>query len=86
MKYRVHTYQTIRVTYEVEADSAEAAYHQTMENGYEMSPDEVNMDNPEWADEMVVDPLLENGKVDYDNVVNFSGQEKSLKKPSAPSL
>ena len=71
MKFRVHTWQEIRFSYEVEADSAEEAHKMVSERGYAMSPCEVNYDDPAWSDFMIVDPILPNGEVDYENVQDF---------------
>lgn len=75
MKYRVHTYQTIRIAYEVEAESALAAKLLIEDNGWGMDPVEVHLDDPEWTDDFIVDPILPNGDVDYPNVVNFVKEE-----------
>lgn len=75
MKFRVHTFQTIRVVYEVEAASADDAYKLVHADGWNMDHVERSFEDPEWADGMIVDPLLPNGDIDYDNVVNYAGDE-----------
>ena len=64
MKFRVHTFQTIRVTYEVEAESADAAKQEVDENGWQYDPKETILDCAEWTADFIVDPILPNGEVD----------------------
>ena len=73
MKYRVHTYQTIRVSYEVEADSADAAKELVEDEGFEMTPVYVGSteEGAEWTNDYIVDPLFPDGSVDYENVKNY---------------
>jgi hypothetical protein len=75
MKYRVHTYQVVRVTYEVEADSADEAKDYVDKEGYNLEPYSTHYDDPEWTEDFIVDPILPNGEIDYDNVKNYY-QEK----------
>ncbi|MBK7804347.1 MAG: hypothetical protein IPJ55_17130 [Chloracidobacterium sp.] len=75
MNPRVHTYQTIRIAYEVEAESALAAKLLIEDNGWDMEPVEVHLDETEWTDDFIVDPILPNGDVDYPNVVCFMKEE-----------
>ena len=77
-RYRVHTYQTVRVTYEIEAESAHAAKNIIFEDGWAMHPEEVDWENPEWTDDCIVDPLLPDGEIDYDNVHNWINGECSI--------
>jgi len=65
MKFRVHTYQVFRVVYEVEAESTDDAYRLVDAEGWEMNPVQI-VHAEEWLPDMIVDPLLENGDVDYE--------------------
>lgn len=83
-KYRVHTYQVVRVDYEVEAGTPEQAAQMVYDRGdneslevapiYRCSDPE---DAEEWQPDMVVDPILPDGSVDYANVktVTYPPQE-----------
>jgi hypothetical protein len=76
MKFRVHTYQEVRVSYEVEAESAEAAQKLVSDDGWNMEP--VGAPGPlggDWSPFYIVDPLLPDGSVDYDNVVHINEEE-----------
>lgn len=67
-KFRVHTYQVIRVPYEVEAESQEqAAKLVHADGGQKLEPSSPAEPSEEWMPDSVVDPLLPNGAVDYEN-------------------
>lgn len=84
MKFRVHTYQTNRVSYEVEADSPEAAMASVWEDGWKMTPvSTATDDGAEWQRDMVIDPILPNGEVDYDNVKNVTVPDEFVMEPKA---
>lgn len=72
-KYRVHTYQTFRVTYEINATSADEAKNMIFEDGWAMHPVATDYENPDWTDDCIVDPILPNGEIDYPNVKNWFG-------------
>lgn len=68
MKYRVHTYQVQRVPYEVEAESQkQAAELVHADGGKKLTPCSEPENAEEWQPDSVVDPLLPNGEVDYEN-------------------
>lgn len=72
MKFRVHSFQVVRVTYEVEANSTIEAKGMVDKDGCNMEAVEVGpVPSEEWTEDLIVDPLLPNGEVDYDNVTNF---------------
>lgn len=87
-KFRVHTFQVMRVPYEVEAASQEEAAKAV----YDRADNETGEEPPiyrcadaedagEWQPDMIVDPILPDGTVDYDNVktVIYSPQEDPAK-------
>ena len=74
MKYRVHTYTVVRVSYEIAADSAEQAKDKVEQDCWKMHPVYIGdplVDN-DLTGEFIVDPILDNGEVDYDNVQFFA--------------
>ena len=71
-KFRVHSFQTVRFTYEVVAESAVAACEDVTRNGWKMMPVNIDLEEPEWTEDFIVDPLLPDGEIDYDNVRLFS--------------
>ena len=74
MKYRVHTYQVVCVSYEVEADSAEQAKDKVEQDCWNMIPVYIGdpLEEIDLTGEFIVDPILDNGEVDYDNVQFFA--------------
>jgi len=70
MKYRVHTFQVYRLTYEVEADSADDAKRMVDETGWDMQPVEC-VSTEEWLPDMIVDPISPDGSVDYESVTYY---------------
>jgi len=76
MKYRVHAYVEIRVSYEVEAESPQEARDTVDAQGWNMTPvDTGKVEDGVWSGDFVVDPLHSDGSVDYENVTNFSRGE-----------
>ena len=69
-KFRVHGFQVYRVSYDIEAGSAELAEKVVRDNSDELSPSAIEI-TEEWLPESTVDPLLANGEVDYGNVKNI---------------
>lgn len=80
MKYRVHSFQVVRVSYEVEANSTIEAKGMVDAGGDWMLPIVIgDIPSEEWTKTYIVDPLLPNGEVDYDNVTHFDDIEKPMK-------
>lgn len=68
MKFHVHTFREIRITYLVEADSAEEAHQKYLDDQSECSLPEVSREVSDEADNQVlIDPIDDDGDVDYDN-------------------
>lgn len=68
MKFRVHIYQVQRVPYEVEAESQkQAAELVHADGGEKLDPCGEPENIGEWQPDSVVDLLLPNGDVDYEN-------------------
>lgn len=72
MKYRVHGFELVRTTYEVEADNADEAYSKGTAMFGVADPVECERTG-DFDDFVIVDPLLPSGEVDYDNVRHFGG-------------
>lgn len=65
MKYRVHVFCKVRVPFVVEADSPQAAMEKAAE---QFSPNDVrDGEYCNFLDQALVDPLLADGEVDYNN-------------------
>lgn len=89
MKFRVHSFQVVRVTYEVEANSTIEAKGMVYHDEGTMTPIEVgDIPSEDWTENFIVDPILPNGEVDYDNVTNFSGDVtyNGEKEPAPPKV
>lgn len=69
-KFRVHSFQVFRVSYEVDAATAELAEKMVRDNPDDLSRSEIEA-TEECLPEVTVDPILANGEVDYDNVKNI---------------
>lgn len=68
MKFRVHTFQVQRVPYEVDAESQkQAAELVHADGGVKLIPCSEPESAEEWQSDSIVDPLLPNGEVDYEN-------------------
>ncbi len=65
MKFKVHLFRKYRETYEVEADSADAALNLVDEGNF--CPDE--KERLYYLSRACVDPVNEDGSVDYANSV-----------------
>ena len=65
MKFKVHLFREYLETYEVEADSADAALNLVDEGGF--CPDEE--ERLDYLSHACVDPVNEDGSVDYANSV-----------------
>lgn len=70
MKFIVHTYQVIRVSYEVEAETNQDACKLVNRNYKNMTPCFVGSldEDGVCTGDFVVDPILPSGEVDYDNI------------------
>ena len=70
MKYRVHTYEELCVTYETVADSKAEAVQNVLKGNvvYEYRAERTG----DRSSEICVDPILEDGTIDYNNVEWFS--------------
>lgn len=75
-KYRVHVFETIRRAYEVEADSSQAACHYVANHWANMTP-VLSECTGELTDDVLVDPLLQSGEVDFDNAKWFELSEET---------
>ena len=65
MKFKVHLFREYRETYEVEADSADAALNLVDEN----PPAPIQTEMLDYLSHALIDPVNEDGTVDYDNSV-----------------
>lgn len=65
MKFKVHLFREYRETYEVEADSADAALNLVDEN----PPAPIQTEMLDYLSHALIDPILPDGTVDYDNSV-----------------
>lgn len=65
MKFKVHLFREYRETYEVEADSADAALNLVDEN----PPAPIQTEMLDYLSHALIDPILPDGSVDYDNSV-----------------
>lgn len=75
-KFRVHVFESVRVTLELEAESKADAYEKALTDPgkYEV----VNIEHTgEYASEACVDPLLPDGSVDYENYEWFGMEENN---------
>ena len=66
MKFKVHLFREYRETFEVEADSADAALNLIDENSLDCPAQTELLD---YLYHACVDPILPDGTVDYDNSV-----------------
>ena len=65
MKFKVHLFREYRETYEVEADSADAALNLVDEN----PPAPIQTEMLDYLSHALIDPILPDGTVDYANSV-----------------
>ena len=65
MKFRVHVFREFREAYEVEAEDAEAAVKLVDANLSDLTPVQTEMQD--YLPHTLIDPLLPDGTVDYDN-------------------
>ena len=65
MKFKVHLFREYRETYEVEADSADAALNLVDEN----PPAPIQTEMLDYLSHALIDPILPDGTVDYANRV-----------------
>ena len=65
MKFKVHLFRKYRETYEVEADSADAALNLVDEN----PPAPIQTEMLDYLSHALIDPILPDGTVDYANSV-----------------
>lgn len=68
MKFRIHMFEEIRRTYEVEAD--DIAHAARLADGPEFDFDDFieSERTGNYSDTFLIDPLLPDGEVDYENV------------------
>lgn len=71
MKFRVHMYEEVRRTWEVEAESAEAAAEMVVRDPTRISP-KSSVETGDFTEEVIVDPLLSFDKVDYEKREAFN--------------
>lgn len=60
MKFRVHMYEEVRRTWEVEAESAEAAAEMVVRDPTHIPP-KSSVETGDFTEEVIVDPLLSSG-------------------------
>lgn len=65
MKFKVHLFREYRETYEVEAENADAALNLVDED----PPAPIQTEMLDYLSHALVDPILPDGTVDYDNSV-----------------
>ena len=65
MKFKVHLFREYRETYEVEADNADAALNLVDED----PPAPIQTEMLDYLSHALIDPILPDGTVDYDNSV-----------------
>lgn len=65
MKYRVHLFREVRETFEVEAENHDEALAYVDMNIYDLTPKQ--KEELDFLPQSCVDPILDNGEVDYDN-------------------
>ena len=65
MKFRIHIFREFREEYEVEAKDAEAAVKVVDANLADLTP--VRTEMQDYLPYTLIDPLLPDGTVDYDN-------------------
>lgn len=75
MKFRVHMYEEVRRTWEVEAESAEAAAEMVARDPTHIPP-RSSIATGDFAGDVIVDPLLSFDKVDYENVKRFNANSE----------
>lgn len=64
MKFRVHLFREFRETYEVEADTHDLALN-LLDNNQIYEPVQTEMQD--YLPHALVDPILDDGSVDYEN-------------------
>lgn len=69
MKFHVHTFRELRITYLVEADSPEEAHQKVVDDKpFDNLPEVARELTDEYTTRQVlVDPITADGEVDYDN-------------------
>lgn len=67
MKFKVHLFREYREAYEVEAENADAAIKYVDKNIRGLDP--VQSEMQDYLPYCLVDPILPDGTVDYDNSV-----------------
>jgi hypothetical protein len=65
-KFKVHVFEEVRLSYIVEAESAQEAVHFTVANFDGLNPIESEFTG-DYSDDVCVDPLLEDGSSDLEN-------------------
>ena len=65
MKFKVHLFREYRETYEVEAENADAALNLVDED----PPAPIQTEMLDYLSHALIDPILPDGTVDYDNSV-----------------
>lgn len=66
MRFKIHAFESVRRTYEIEADSFEAAAAKVDETINTQDYIESEFTG-EFSDEVLIDPIFPNGDVDYEN-------------------
>ena len=66
MKFRIHAFESIRRTYEIEAESFDDAVSKIDETIETKDYIESELTG-EFQDPVLIDPILPNGEVDYEN-------------------
>ena len=65
MKFRIHIFREFREAYEVDAEDAKAAVKYVDANLSDLTP--VHTEMQDYLPHTLIDPLLPDGTVDYDN-------------------
>ena len=65
MKFRIHIFREFREVYEVEAEDAKTAVKIVDANLADLTP--VHTEMQDYLPHTLIDPLLPDGSVDYDN-------------------
>lgn len=73
MKFRIHAFEEVRRTYEIEAESMEEARSKADEVIGLAEPVATEFTG-EFIEVFLIDPLLPNGEVDFDNAKWFGAE------------
>ena len=78
MKYRVHAFLTFRVSYDMEAESPEEVTRR-VRDWHDMGDPVEARKTDEMPPNIIIDPILPNGEVDYEGRVNARTDEEEQK-------